>query len=1206
MTDPALGLEIARFVRAIYTADGGELDRLLELLDRRFGDTTGLSLTELQRWRDDDAFRDALGAISYTGDWDSHRDALRQSVLRLIAEKPASPAEHEARLADEVVTAIEELLSQAKRGDAVTRFEARKTRVAIERVSAKPLRTDWVPERAQDFFIELSEQRSDEALQLQEALNGKSPADVVPGLIRRPPPWVETSSGLLYETLAALAEGSGNWTEAIAAWGEAANRSGSDRARALTRASAASYISGSEDGATLLNEAEAVDPAHPHVILARARHEPDPERRLALLEAVVPRKPRHEAAQAAARAEAQIELRHFDDARESLELAAELGVDDLRQKDLQADLDVEENRSRWLHGEEVDVGALLASAETYLMLRDQHRELHAFRGSVSYSWKASDALIGAGELERARQVLDPSRLLDEELEAPDTRCLYAEPLIKLGDAEKALTLLSDAEADDRRTRLLRATAQIQAADDDQLAGALQVLDEEIGLEDFALVAALSRLLAALYRGADWSDQAERVLRTGDSVLVDLVKARWLGKNERWAEAERLLDAAGAEPRISSALLELALDQEDETRIKARANEILAGEADHAIRLSAARALRYIGDWTEAARALNGLREAEQTPTPVRIAALAELCQLASDAGRFREVLDLTEQWRDIDADDPRPAWGRAQALQRLGRFEDAATLLEGQGLTPATLAEAQMAVRIWGLGRPGEAGVRKIIDIADAQQPPDEDVEAIALFTVLASPEGLPGEIHERVNATRFVAAFPNTTLVQALPAPETEDEIRSFITELTRDRAEAIAWAQRAVFEEGNSPTAVLALAAGRQVGELWRQLGRLPTGFGDPALDELERSDAAAALSIGAVWDPSSLAVATALGPHFVALARRTLRRSALPQSSLDDLLAEAAPPAGGGERTLVGSDLAGEPWVRVVSRTDVEHEDRHRAAMTELARELEIEPDAPPDDRGPEAELFRDHTLEIQLRSFVATGAVARRLTLPVFSDDRHVRLRLRQAGLKAFGSPALIDALERRGDITAADRIELRRHLRGAGAMGTQPTAEALADEARNAGFALTPELALALTDPVLPAGDAAAGIHVLIDFLKVVHDEASEALGIWVARVLDAVAQNVLLPGTQLAEFAARLLIFGWAFPERDGAEFLAAFATGLAQAVEDLDGSGNPVPAAAAILNQALAERGVSAVQRLQLSGAFINDLPKGERHRARLAVLGL
>lgn len=150
----------------------GELDRLIDRLDRRFGDTTGLTVTQLQTWTSNEGFRDALFDVSYTGDWETHRGALLDAVLALIAADPGRPSPEERGLARELVEAIEELLPIAKQGDELVRYEGKVTRAELGPTRVRVATVDWAPERAQDLIAELLDRHPEEGVQLQQELSG--------------------------------------------------------------------------------------------------------------------------------------------------------------------------------------------------------------------------------------------------------------------------------------------------------------------------------------------------------------------------------------------------------------------------------------------------------------------------------------------------------------------------------------------------------------------------------------------------------------------------------------------------------------------------------------------------------------------------------------------------------------------------------------------------------------------------------------------------------------------------------------------------------------------------------------------------------------------------------------------------------------------------------------------------------------------------
>ena len=382
------------------------------------------------------------------------------------------------------------------------------------------------------------------------------------------------------------------------------------------------------------------------------------------------------------------------------------------------------------------------------------------------------------------------------------------------------------------------------------------------------------------------------------------------------------------------------------------------------------------------------------------------------------------------------------------------------------------------MSRPSLEALRLIIELADAQAEPDEDLEMLAVIVSLQVGAELPHELAERVNPQRFLELFPKTTLMQAIPAPETEEEIRDFVQRLVGNRLEVIEQAETGVFDSGDAPVVALAFAASKQVVQLWARLGRLPLDFGDKTLRDLETADALRALAVGAVWDSSAIFVTGLLPDDLRGRVLQALPKSVVPQSVLDDCVVHTTDFRAGDERAELGLDDAGEPLITAWAEDAVRADERRAEEMLAVARDMDVEPDAPPDDEGPEATFIREEELAPQLQVYGATFAVARRVRLPIFSDDRHVRLRARQAGIPAFGTLALLDALERREYISADEREVARRGLRAANALGTDPSAEELVNEARDNEFRLTVGLAQCIAGPgshACAAGRTGAGI-----------------------------------------------------------------------------------------------------------------------------------
>lgn len=616
-------------------------------------------------------------------------------------------------------------------------------------------------------------------------------------------------------------------------------------------------------------------------------------------------------------------------------------------------------------------------------------------------------------------------------------------------------------------------------------------------------AAIPRLIAAVEYGAEWSEAAEGVVAEKEPVLAAVFKAKFLARDKKWGDAERELVPYYDEPRVQHQLLGIALEEGDPEKIARRAQDLLDRAPDYSVRLDSARALLRAEIRGPATTELQRLAGDAQAPGLVRGMAYQDLTGLALEAERHAQVAELSESWLALAPEDRLPAWLHVQALLRLGRFEDADAFLTEYELTPESLPQAQLTARIFSLSRPPLEALRLIVELANAQAEPDEDLEMLAVIVALQVGAEMSQELAERMNPQRFLELFPETTLMQAIPAPETEEEIRDFVQRLAGDRRDVIEQAETGVFESGDAPVAALAFAASRQVVQLWGRLGRLPIDFGDKTLRDLETADALRALAVGAVWDSAAIFVTGLLPDDVRARVVQALPKSVVPQTVLDDCVVHTTDFRGGDERAELGLDGAGEPLMTTWTEEAVRADERRAEEMLARARDMDVEPDAPPDDEGPEARFIREEELAPQLRAYGASFAVARRCRLPIFSDDRHVRLRARQAGIPAFGTLALVDALERREYISPEERDAARRALRAANALGTDPSADELAGEARDNDFRLTVGLANALRDPTVMRLRPADPVHAYLDFLRTVFAEAPERFPDWVARVLDA-------------------------------------------------------------------------------------------------------
>ena len=1179
---------------------GDELDRLLDHLDSTFGETTGLSAAQLESWKQDKEFCAALLAVSYTADWESHRGDLLAAVLGLTAADPGTPREDELALAERVVDEIEFFLPYAKQGDEVTRYVGRQTQLTVERSAAPLPELDWTPERGSDLFAELAESDAKEAAVLQRALKGKDLSREIPGLLAAPPSWLAEGSGAMWEVLAASAEGVGLWAEAVMAWEKAFDLPGSDRVRTRVRLATAAYIAGERDRAEpAIAEAQALDPSHPLVLFTRAERSDDPSEALELLDQIEPQKDTHRALRTLRRAMPLAELGRVEEAQAAIIQAEAEEVADTELREIKAQVVVISQRPAWKAGEKTDTEGLIRAAETFLEMRDRHRRLGAHEGSVAFLTSAVGALLMADERRRALALMAVEELTEGELASELNRKLLGEQLMQAGRPDLAAKMLPDPVEEDEDSALLHAILIAQSeSPGDALEQAVALLDSAL-TGDKQLPAAQGRVIASLRHEIDWSEEAVAVIQRTDPGLAAVMRAQWLAHHKRWEEAEEALLPYFAEPRAQHGLLSIAEEREDPERIANRAREILGQPSDNVVRLEAARALVAIERSTEAEAELRKLVGAADAPYDVRAGAFAELAELLTSEERYEDLLAVTDDWLLFSPGHRNATWGRIHCLFRLGRFTEAFEFLETSGMSPETLGQAQLAARIYGLALGGAEAVRRIVEVADELESADEAIEALALFALLDATEEIPADLVERVNPTRFLDEFPDSTLIQRFDAPESAEELVALLEEMGGNRADRIAKAADSVFEQAIAPVGLIGVVAGHTVAETWRKLQARPIGFSLAELLEDERAFASDALVLGAVWDPSSLYLVEAIGGRLPEVLRRFLPKSVICQSTLDDALADSAGLRNQTERSTIGLDEEGRAFLTEWTEQELAEEAVLIDRVQTLTRELSVEPDLVANDAGPAARSIKDFDdPKPQLLTFLGTLAVAERLELPVFSADRFVRLTARRSGIRTFGLEALIDALADRGEIASEERHAFRRRMRELNAIGMRVNAEELAADSCEANFRLTKSVAHALQDPVPIAAGMGDWHLTLLDFLRMVHEEAPESLDIWTARVISALESNLSLSPSQLG---GRLLALSFRLGN-DENRFTSGLATSTISAVSYLRDRNDPVLAAARLLYQATAG-GLDWFTRGVLVARFANLMPPGHSFRARLVI---
>lgn len=1048
------------------------------------------------------------------------------------------------------------------------------------------VRSDWGPDWTRRAITELAANNPEEALKLQETLGQSDDRKLVGVLIREPEKWMLDGSFRLWVAVTRFAEQQGDWDLAREGWLQAAEREGADKVACLVAASVSADIAGNtETGRALLDAARAIDATHPRVRLQDASQAEDGDGQLRALEELWGEDGDVGAIAHAQAAIAYLSRGEFDEAESHLQAARRVRVDLLQARIVAANLVVHRNRVALAKGVQVDGRALADVRVECLALRDELKAMHRWGESVRLLMLAADATALQWELEEAGRLLLTAT--DEEKKVEAGRIVLADAALRAHQSAVALELLGPLP--EGEVRAMRATAELDIGDPDVKQRALKTLDElvapgveveEVELYRAAMVRATR---ASQFPDAGWPEDAERVLDEQGHAEVALVsKAMWLHASGKPAEARALLQPHAQSLHVAELLLQLAVMDQDMQEAQRRVTDVLALGPDNLTRLRCAAVLWDARDVSRA-KAEAAAVAGDVTATPgERGQAYNLLAGIAADAERdYEQALSFFEDWKREEPNNERHVWGRVLALTRLARHADALTLLEQTRAYPQTMTDGRLAAMVYArMDDPVEA-LRRISEVIDRAPVHDEEIERQLQLVALHRASGieLPEELAARVRpkdleALRLQAVSFGTLREQALQRQATQQELLRGIM-------------------DGEVSTMALAAVVGQDIGSLWMRLSLRPLGYGNSDVDALDRRDAEAALSRGAVLDPTALFTLGGLGGDIGEAGMTALSgRSRLAQASLDDLdhgraalLAELPTMS---RRELTFDPETGQPVSIEWPRELVEQDHARAEEMLSMARAFTVEPDFDLAHPAPTDALV-DEATSSALKSLVATVSVAQRTGLPIYSDDRNVRLLVRGLRIPTFGTLVLLHALQERGDLSEAAVTTACQRLRESGYMGVTATQSELIELLDASGGDASEALRLAFYDPAPWRGEY--GIHIVrvVDFLRRVFVSYPSQFDVWVLRLLVAMDDGLQIrrPETntiptlpeRLEWHAQWLLVAAWLGVDVNGPsshDFLKALRDGLDHAARSLDTRIAPLPGAVARFDAVARHAGIN------------------------------
>lgn len=1051
---------------------------------------------------------------------------FQHAALIEAVEPHVGPAETlpSARLvAKHIVETIEALLPRAKRDTrSALHFEFERIRADIAATSTSPswhesgpLLASWVPRRLIEENARLAGGEPGVAAGLaRELADDRRRRRALSALSKSPPDWMSPASAAAWLLVARFAEAYGDLHAAQRALVRASERPHARPAALLARAASAAHLRGaSKQYERLMTRATRLDASEPAIAIAQALAMPDAGERQRTLEAIEGLDDEERSRVLCLQAHAAFEQHNFAAALSLARQAGELQPESLQPRELEAMASLRQHVADAEQGT-YRADALAATARSFCELAD---DLDAFRRSADAALlrtRAALCHVFADDLSAGRDTLNGVTIEGVAWPAGEA-CEVAETMIAVGMTAEALTVLSSAKhTRDAGVRLLTVLARLALAADDERPRLAADLDELLtaSASNIRSRAALERQIVAIESQLQvpLSSPAREILNEVDAPLSAIIESFAMADDP--AGAEVLLLRHSQDPRVLHRLSDLALARDDTERALELIQSARERCSEPQVVFRLATLLTRADQSTLALAELRGIYADQGMPRTTRAEAVRRALSNAVERRQWEKAIELAETWLEIEPNRV-AQWEKVEALGRLGRYAAAFEMMEGRQLDADTPERAQVAAVVL-LRAPlaRHERVERLAQLSERFGRAIEQVElSFATTCVGVDPALLEPPVAERAATALadFASRFPDSAM-RAVDAPSTPEQLRQF------GEAHLAPAAQRGAelleqVEACKAPLTVVAASTGIQVSELWGKLNcPLPLGTGDPQVEMLERADAVDAFGGAAVLDASSLVVAGGLGPAIREAVRAALPAACLPMSVLQDAdRASFDPfPAAEPRRRLSWDPIRAEPVVIEESREETLR-DRHRAeGVHRFAQSFRVEPDF-----DPEAPSAFDGFLtnlhsprEGTLATWPATLALATRLQLTVYSDDRVIRLHARQLGLAAFGTLALLEALHDRG-LLSADQVRVARGcLWRSGASGVFPTLEEVGDFSRP-DWGLSTEVLAALADPVLWRNGFHRSIRLWLGVLELVASEAQDELWRWVARTGSRIPAN---------------------------------------------------------------------------------------------------
>lgn len=991
-------------------------------------------------------------------------------------------------------------------------------------------------ESAGGLLKELESQDKEEAASLRRIYAEGGPTAVVQFLRERRG---ECSVAAL-DAAANLVALDGFFSEAEQAQLEAARKADKpeDQARHLVRAASMANIQGAEERfRTHLEHAKRLAPALPAVLITVARDTGDGAEMIRLLDGVEAESEKQRAILHVTRAQGWLLQGRSDQARTELQRAEETGVNTVPVREMRAMVAWVEAKEAMRDGGEPVNALLLEAAKEFEAIATRVARQGRVDEAAELTARAAESYGLAEETEKAAQIL-------EAVERPETLLIraresLAEAAIFARRPDLVLRFLDPPEGEPSSADALWADAMLlkEEPDPEAKAKAVEIL---VTLLDSADQDLRNRAAFALLSGAatseevEWNESAAEIVRTQMPEAEASLKAQTLQREERYEDAENALLPFAADPKILRQLPDLAAVREDWQKVRDRSVRLSDISGRPMDQLALADSTFRAGDPQQAKERFLAVARSQDVAEQLRGAGYSGAVEVAAASRDYEEIRRLAQEWHEQLPSDQNGVWNLLFGLTRVAQHQAAYELFQQEKPDPDTEQRASLLAEILGRSAPKVEALHEIADLSDRYGRQVEALEGFFLkISLEAEQEGdLPIELEDRIRDAwaTFPTRFPDQEFMQVMEAPSTLEGFEELLKEMGGGDSARMQKETAEQIIAGERPVNGLAVAAPHEsIGRCWLGLGFLPLGFCMENIDDLEINAASKAIGGAAIWDSSSLFVVGGLGgPHTEALLG-VLPGSQIASETLED--ADAAIeslPAQGGHETIQDPETGALVEIREHTTESIDRLRVVGEGMLKLARDFVVAPGIGSQSESELREAY-EKAKRRAWRAVVASLALAQRLGLPLYSDDRWIRRAARGLGIESFGTVALVDALDGKGVLQAGQRHAIRQRLAASGAWGIEPEGDELVAYANDSGWLLSDALRGGLNDRAAWRAKPANYMRAVVRLLGAVHGARPELFGAWLREGIAAF--NEAFPEIEKRRASQILLVLSWDFQE---------------------------------------------------------------------------